>query len=362
MQPLSINLPYTVPKQYLNYALIMITSILCLLVLFITPAFAKEGDETLPLQPLPGTGITVTPIKSSIVEETFQTLLVSRALERLGYTVKPIETAEYVIGFQAVANGNATFMAAAWQPLHNNFYEAVGGSSKLFREGIYSDSAIQGYMIDRKTAERYNITNIEQFQDPQIASLFDVDGDGKADLFGCTPGWGCQEAIEHQLDAYDLRSTVHHKMGSYSALISEVISRYRAGKPIFYYTWIPYWVSAVLVPGQDVIWLQVPFSSLPGDQANLDTSWPNGRNYGFPLNTQHIVANRAFAEQNPAAAKLFSIMYLPVADINLQNLRVNDGENQFKDIERHVDAWIAAHQDIFDGWIQQALQAAQSHE
>lgn len=358
MQPQSIGQFHTAPKQLQHYALI-ISSILLLLVMLFTPVFAQESAPT---QSLPGEGINVTPIKSSIIEETFQTLLVCRALERLGYNVKPIETAEYVIGYQAVANGNATFMAAAWQPLHNNFYEAVGGSSKLFREGTYSDSAIQGYMIDRKTAERYNITDIEQLQDPQIASLFDVDGDGKADLFGCTPGWGCQETIEHHLDAYDLRSTVHHKMGSYSALISEVISRYRAGKPVLYYTWTPYWVSAVLVPGQDVIWLQVPFSSLPGDQANLDTSWPNGRNYGFPVNTQHIVANRAFAEQNPAAAKLFSIMYLPVADINLQNLRVNDGENQSKDIQRHVDAWIAAHQDIFDSWIQEALQAAQPHE
>ncbi|MGS9121294.1 glycine betaine/L-proline ABC transporter substrate-binding protein ProX, partial [Salmonella enterica subsp. enterica serovar Infantis] len=36
---------------------------------------------------LPGKGITVQPIKSTISEESFQTLLVSRALEKLGYTV-----------------------------------------------------------------------------------------------------------------------------------------------------------------------------------------------------------------------------------------------------------------------------------
>lgn len=346
----------TYQKQPRHFVLFIITVIM-MSIMFTHSAISQEQATA-----QPGQGINVTPIKSSIIEETFQTLLVCRALERLGYNVKPIETAEYVIGYQAIANGNATFMATSWQPLHNNFYEGVGGDDKLFREGIYSDSAIQGYMIDRKTAERYHITNIQQLQDPQIASLFDVDGDGKADLFGCTPGWGCQEAIEHHLDAYGLRDTVHHKMGSYSALIAEVISRYKDGKPILYYTWTPYWVSAVLVPGQDVIWLQVPFSSLPGDQANLDTSWPNGRNYGFPVNTQHIVANRAFTEQNPVAAKLFSIMYLPVADINLQNLRVNDGENQLKDIQRHVDAWIATHQDVFDSWIQEALEAAQPHE
>ena len=37
---------------------------------------------------LPGKGVTVQPLQSSIAEETFQTLLVSRALEKLGYTVQ----------------------------------------------------------------------------------------------------------------------------------------------------------------------------------------------------------------------------------------------------------------------------------
>lgn len=308
---------------------------------------------------LPGKGVTVTPIKSSIAEETFQTLLVSRALEKLGYTVKNIEIAEYVIAYQAVASGNATFMASAWVPLHNNFYDSVGGNEKLYREGVYSDAALQGYVIDKATAERYNITRIDQLKDPELAKLFDVDGDGKADLFGCTSGWGCQETIDHQLDAYALRGSIYHKTGSYSALIAEVISRYKAGHPILYYTWTPYWVSARLVPGEDVVWIQVPYSSLPGEQAGIDTKWPNGRNYGFTVNTQHIVANKVFADENPAAAKLFSVMHLPVSDINLQNLRMSEGENQVKDIERHVDAWIKAHQAVFDSWIEEALKAAE---
>lgn len=51
-------------------------------------------------------------------------------------------------------------------------------------------------------------------------------------------------------------------------------------------------------PGKDVVWLQVPFSSLPGEQKNIDTKLPNGANYGFPVNTMHIVANKAWAEKN----------------------------------------------------------------
>lgn len=308
---------------------------------------------------LPGKGVTVTPMKSSIAEETFQTELVMRALEKLGYTVKSINVAEYNIIYQALARGDATFVAASWVPLHDNFYKAVGGDKTLYREGTYSNNALQGYLIDKATAEKYNITNIEQLKDPKIAKLFDSNGDGKADLTGCTPGWGCQETIEHQMDAYQLRGTVTHNMGSYPAMMADTIARYREGKPIFYYTWTPYWVSAVLIPGKDVVWLQVPSTALPGEQQGIETALANGKNYGFPVNTQHIAANRQFAEANPAAAKLFSIMQLPLADINAQNLRMREGENSPQAISRHVDAWIKGHQATFDGWIEQALEAAQ---
>ena len=65
-----------------------------------------------------------------------------------------------------------------------------------------------------------------------------------------------------------------------------------------------------------------------GEQAKLDTKLPNGQNYGFVINTQRIVANRAFVEKNPAAGKLFEVMKLSVGDINAQNLRMRDGENK----------------------------------
>ena len=307
----------------------------------------------------PGEGVEVQPIKSSIAEETFQTLLVMKALEELGYEVKDIKEIEYAAGHVALANGDATFMADHWDPLHTDFYEEAGGDAKLYREGVYSSGSIQGYLIDKKTAEAYGITNIDQFKDPKIAKLFDADGDGKADLAGCTPGWGCEKVIEHHLDAYGLRDTVTHNQGSYSAIIADTIARYRQGEPIFYYTWTPYWVSGVLVPGEDVVWLQVPFSALPGERADVDTTLPDGSNYGFQANDQRIVANRAWAEANPAAAKLFAIMKVSNNDISAQNLRMRDGENSEADIEKHAEAWIAANRDKVDAWLELARAAAE---
>ncbi|HBS22361.1 MULTISPECIES: glycine betaine/L-proline ABC transporter substrate-binding protein ProX [Thalassospira] len=306
----------------------------------------------------PGEGVEVQPLKSSIAEETFQTVLANKALEELGYDVQDIQEIEYAAGHVAIGNGDATFMADHWNPLHADFYKAAGGDEKIYREGVYSPGALQGYLIDKKTADEYNITNISQLSDPEIAKIFDNNGDGKADLAGCNPGWGCEGVIEHHLDAYDLRDTVAHNQGSYSAIIADTITRYKAGEPILYYTWTPYWVSGVLVPGKDVTWLQVPFSSLPGENKEADTALPDGSNYGFQVNNQQIIANKAWAEENPAAAKLFAIMELSANDISAQNLRMRDGEKSAEDINRHADAWIKANQAKFDGWLEEARKAA----
>ena len=312
---------------------------------------ASASDER------PGEGVTVQPLKSSLAEEAFQTLLVMRALEQLGYTVEPMKDLEPATEHLAIANGDATFMANHWSLLHADFYKNSGGDAKLWRKGVYSDGAVQGYLIDRRTAEQYGITNIAQLKKPDIAKLFDTDGDGKADLTGCNPGWGCELAIEGHLDAYQLRDTVTHKQGSYAALMADTIARFKQDKPVLYYTWTPYWVSAVLRPGADVVWLQVPFSSSQGGD-EVDTQLPNGRNYGFRANQEQIVANRAFVEKNPAAGRLFEVMTLPISDINAQNLRMSEGQDSAQDVARQTDGWIRAHQPIFDGWIAEARAAA----
>lgn len=307
---------------------------------------------------LPGKGVKVLPLQSNLGEETFQTMLVSRALQRLGYDVQPIQEVEYPMSYIAVANGDATFMANHWNPHHAEFYNAAGGDAKLSRKGVYSRGASQGYMIDKKTADRHKITHLSQLTDPKLAKLFDATGDGKADLVGPGAGWGGEAVVVHHLSTFKLRDTVSYTQGNYPALIADTVSRFKQGKPVLFYAWTPYWLSNVLRTGQDVVWLEVPFSAMPGVQAGTNTRQANGRDYGFPVNNEHIVANKAWVAQHPAAARLFEVMELPIADISAQNRRMHDGENRQQDIARHTDAWIKAHKKTFDGWIAQALAAA----
>jgi glycine betaine/proline transport system substrate-binding protein len=304
-------------------------------------------------QELPGQGTTVQPIASTIAEEQFQALIIMRGLEELGYQVEKPKETQIQLAHVAVGQGDADYYSAHWHPLHIEFFEQAGGADQVRKVGTLVEGSLQGYLVDKKTAEEYGIKNVKKLQDPKIAKLFDTDGDGTADLYGCEPGWGCERVIEHQLDAYDL-----HEQGAYFAIMADAISRYEQGKPIFYYTWTPLWVSAILVPREDVSWLEVPFTSLPEEQEGVETTVEGLGNLGFAVNSQHVLAGTAFLEENPAAERWFELLEIPLKDINAQNLKMREGEDAQEDIRRHVDQWIEANEN-WDTWIEEARKAGQ---
>jgi glycine betaine/proline transport system substrate-binding protein len=172
----------------------------------------------------------------------------------------------------------------------------------------------------------------------------------------CEPGWGCERVIENQLDAYGLRDTVTHNQGGYFAIIPDAIERIHEGKPTLYYSWTPLWVSALLVPGKDVIWLNVKTTSLPDGQTGNTTVEGLG-NLGFPVNEQTVIAHTDFVKKNPTAKKFFEIVQIPVEDINAENLMINKGEKSNEQIHKHATDWIAAHKDAWEKWIAEAKAA-----
>ena len=342
--------------QQLAWATVGATILLALLG-FITLQQPSQAQVTTDSNlAMPGKGVSVQSVYSSLQEEQFQTDIVNIGLEKLGYTIKQPKQIEYVTAHLALGNGDLDYTAVHWDIGHRPFFEQSGGEQKLERIGVITSDLWQGYQIDKKTADKYNITNLEQLKDPKIAKLFDSDGDGKANLIGCNSGWFCEIMIEHHIKAYGLQDTVEQDQGTYSALIVDAITRYNQGQPILYYTWTPMWMAAVLKPDQDVVWLEVPFTDLPESQKDLtakDTS-VNGKNLGFAIDRIRIVANKKFVSANPAAKRLFELIHIPVQDINAQNELLNNGEDSSKDIRRHAEKWIENHQDLFDSWVEEA--------
>ncbi len=289
----------------------------------------------------PVRGETVRPVTLPTEDSIFLSTIVNLGLKKLGYQVETTKQMETFSNFFAASNGDADFFVPAWEIQGLPLFENSGGEAKLEKVGSLVRDILQGYQIDLKTAREYDINNMEQLKDPEIAKIFDTDGDGKANLIGCNAGWTCQDAIEHHINIYGLGDTVEIERGSYSALIADAIKRYRQGEPILYYTWLPHWLASVLEVGKDAVWLEVP-----GESTDFE-----GKNLGFPKDTIRVVASRQFAEANPVAKRFFELVRVPIEDINAEQKLAIMGEDKMEDIRRHAVNWVDEHRDLFESWL-----------
>jgi len=299
-------------------------------------------------------GANLTAVKTTIAEESFQMKVLVSILKKMGHNVKISNDVNYDIAYQTIANhasdDEVYFLAGSWDPLHNSKIEAVGNDKLTKFDNKFIANCAQGYLIDKKTAQKYNIKYYNDLKNPKIAKIFDLDGNGKADLTGCNAGWGCEKVIEHQLDAYGLRDTVQHNQGEYSAIIADTIANYKTGKSILFYTWTPYWVSGKLVPGKDVVFLQVTHSANPNTSS---TKLSNGSDYGFNVNDQKIVAS-ANVKNHKDISKLFSLVKINVNDVSGQNMLMANGQKKESDVDKHVAMWMKQNSAQIDKWINEA--------
>jgi glycine betaine/proline transport system substrate-binding protein len=297
--------------------------------------------------------------------EWFQAQIYKKVAEKLGYTVEDPIALDNPPFYEAVGLGDIDFWASGWFPLHNTYITDLEGKASAVGY-VAKGGALQGYLIDKKTADEHGIKFIEDFKDPETAKLFDSNGNGKADLVACPPGWGCELTITYQMEAYGLNDTVEQITAAYSASMADAVSRYEQGQPIAFYTWTPNWTVGLLKPGEDVVWLQVQEAALPEDQqdmidaisfADVTGCADDPCNMGWPANDIRVVANDAFLADNPALAKLFEVMSIPLEDIFAQNAKMYEGESRPDDLERHADEWLAANADLVDGWLSEATAA-----
>lgn len=294
----------------------------------------------------------------------FQAAVAAELLTELGYTVDGPHTLENHDFYRQVVVGEVDLWVNGWFPPHWPYLETLGRGETVVPVGfILPSPAPQGYLIDRATAKRLRITELSDLADPAIAAAFDIDGNGKADLVGCNKGWRCAEVIDHHLEAYGLNATVEQKQGDYSALMFDSVERSRRGESVLFYTWTPNWTVVALKPGRDVVWLEVPFSSLPENQkhledrvtvAALEGCGHDPCSLGWPATTVRAVANRSFLATNPGVRKLLGRLEIPLEDIQDQNLRMFLGEGQEDQIRRHAADWIAANRATVDDWIEKA--------
>ena len=308
---------------------------------------------------LPGAGKTIRFAQDDSLGANYvQDQILVAALEKLGYKVN-LSTVGNTLFFQAAAQGDLDISPDVNFPQREPGYRTVEKQLAIVGDGSIGGGGINGYLIDKKTADAYRITSLDRLKDPKIAGLFGANG--KAELISCDPGWSCGDVVDHQIGAFGLKDSVHAVRGKYEALMAETVARVRRGEPAFYYAWSPSWVNDALVPGKDVVWLPTPFDSLPAGgpaaASALVKGVPGCAGGQDPCRMAmgawnwRVVANRQFLDANPAVKRLAELAHWPLATwVGWESAINADGSND-RDIKKLSTAWIAANKAEFDGWV-----------
>ena len=202
----------------------------------------------------PGAGKIVQPSRATWSTGNFNEAVVRELLEDLGYNVRdPVELTNDRF-YSQVADGDVDFWANGWFPLHDKYRESFEKGAHVAGT-ISVGGALQGYLVDQGSINRFGIRTLEDFKRPEVLQAFDANGDGKADLYGCETLWACHDINEYHIRSLGLGEHINNLSQNYDDSMGEVLGRFKNGKSVLFYAWTPSWTVATLVPGEAVQWI-----------------------------------------------------------------------------------------------------------
>lgn len=315
-------------------------------------AFAQEK--------LPGAGKSVNPVRATWDTFWFAGYVIQTGLEQLGYKVNEWKSLSVPPIFQAIGQGEADFTMDTVMPFANAAVDKVKDDVTLVGP-VLKPGSVQGYIIDKATAEKHNIRYIRDLLKPEVAKIFsDGNADGKARMIGPNAGWGSETAVLADFKKLGLGKTVELVQGEYNVLVADAVVRQKAGKPTLFFAWYPNTGSILIRPGIEGVWLNfeesdAPNMSTPGDIGCAVKVDPC--NTGSAPSEYWIAMNKKWAAANPAAAKFLSQFKMKLDDRVEQNAKMMSGENRDSNMKQHAAQWIAKNQATFDGWVAEAKKA-----
>lgn len=340
--------------------------------IFLAVALVAFGSMALAAGSKPGEGTTIEPALPTWQSAKPVLAIFNVMLEDMGYKLDKPKVLSNPIFYKSVTRDSGPdFWTGGWFPLHytqlpDNFKQHASIVGTIVENG-----AVQGFLVSKKAAKKYNITSLADFKRDKVRKAFDANGDGKADVMGCPPGWGCHVQTKFIIKAYDLGKYINLTEASYAAAFADLLARYRNGKPVAFYTWTPNFTIFKLVPGKDVVWINVPkpvqlsptqekggFSKKDLIVSGLKGAVSDPIRMGFVANDISVVANNDFLQANPAAQKLFQEVSIPLKDISHMTARILNGKDSHEEIQGMAKDWISDHQDEVKGWLKDARQAA----
>ncbi len=241
-------------------------------------------------------------------------------------------------------DGSVDVYTDMWMPNQQALWDkyVVEANSVAHNEPYLGTQAafVPAYMTDR-------VTSFEDLANPEIAAMFDKDGNGKGEYWAGDAGWKSTKMWQVKFKSYGLSELWEPEIVSDATFKAQLKAAYASEQPILFYYWTPEWLHAAY----DIVPLAEPPQSEGCVDLKLDQEdWLEASTF----NCQHADAlvyvsySRSLESRNPPVAKFLSQIKLDPSVVNQWILKIGrDGE----DPQDVAEMWVAENMDTVNAWI-----------
>jgi glycine betaine/proline transport system substrate-binding protein len=223
----------------------------------------------------------------------------------------------------------------------------------------------EGIFVPTYVVEEHGVKKLEDLAKPEVAKLFDSDGNGKGEMWAGAVGWESTNHTEVRGKTYGFDKTMEYTTVEQAVFLAQLKDAIDNKKPIAFYYWTPEWIHAAykLTKLEEPEFNGYAAESAKGSERyNAEGCYkfyqPSERNdwleassiaCGQPPTRVNIAHSKALAERAPQISQFLKQVTLDGDTVNQWILAM---EVDKKPVEQVASEWIAANKDTVEGvWL-----------
>lgn len=268
---------------------------------------------------------------------------------KLGLTVE-LKNGSNKAVFDAMDAGTIHVHPEAWLPNLDHLKRQYVDAKKSIKMNPSGAVGTQAMCVTKGTAERTGIVELKELRNPEMAKKFDLDGDGKGDVWIGAEGWGSTPIERIRARSYGYDDTMTLRAMAEDTALAEVDDAVKQSKDIVFFCYTPHHMFSVneLVilkePAYDATkWIIVQPSPTPGwlEKSSADVAWENAS-----LNVSYATS---LEKDQPKAAAMLAKVTLTTETLSAMTFALSVEK---QDPAEFAAKWVEENAQTVDSWFQ----------
>ena len=241
-------------------------------------------------------------------------------------------------------DGSVDVYTDLWMPNRKNIWdEFIAGAGTVGHNVPYLGTQkmyVPAYLADQ-------VASVKDLAKPEIAAMFDKDGNGKGEYWAGDAGWASTKMWQVKFKSYGLDELWEPEILPDATFKAQLKTAVQREQPILFYYWTPEWVHAAY----EISPIDEPARTEGCETIDLDNEdWLEVSEFSCASGDAEIFVaySKSLEERNPPVAKFLSQMKLDPAVVNQWILQIGRDEEDPRDV---AEDWVNNNMDIVNGWI-----------